>query len=328
MKSISKIISRTTAAWGSVGKNVILAIKRTSKIELLFYFSLFLLMSIVAAKYDPNYVEVEGFQQSKELVVKKDNDIYDTFYVNIYDDLVHCSSKNAFEIGTIDKFCKPTEKSALLDIGSGTGHHVNEFREKKIDAKGIDISPAMIKKSKTTFPKHSSSYILGNALDTMRFPGNSFTHITCFYFTIYYMQDKRKFFSNCMHWLIPGGNLIIHLVDKDKFNPILEAGDPFVLVSPQKYADKRITTTEVVFNDFNYKSDFDLKDSGDKAIFREKFKDRKNGSVRKHELTLHMQDHNTILQIAKDSGFIVKGKADMMECNYDHQSLYILQKPT
>ena len=328
MKSISKIISKTTAAWGNVGKNIILAIKRTSKIELLFYFSLFLLISIVVAKYDPNYVEVEGFQQSKELVVKKNNDIYDAFYVDIYDDLVHCPNKNLFEIGTIDKFCKPTEKSALLDIGSGTGHHVNEFRERNINAKGIDISRAMIKKSKNNFPKHSSSYILGNALDTMSFPGNTFTRITCFYFTIYYMQNKRKFFSNCMHWLIPGGNLILHLVDKDKFDPILEAGDPFVIVSPQKYADTRITTTEVVFNDFNYKSNFDLKNTGDEAIFHEKFKNRKNGSVRKHELTLYMQDHNTILQIAKESGFIVQGKADMIECSYDNQSLYILKKPT
>ena len=48
---------------------------------------------------------------------------------------------------------------------------------------------------------------------------------------------------------------MLHLVDKDNFDPILPAGNPFTIVSPQKYADERITSTEIVFYDHNYKSE-------------------------------------------------------------------------
>ena len=32
----------------------------------------------------------------------------------------------------------------------------------------------------------------GNALDNMIYPRNSFSTVTCFYFTIYYMEDKQQ----------------------------------------------------------------------------------------------------------------------------------------
>ena len=32
---------------------------------------------------------------------------------------------------------------------------------------------------------------------------------------------------------MPGGYLMIHLVDRTKFNPILETGDPLTLISAQ-----------------------------------------------------------------------------------------------
>ena len=35
-------------------------------------------------------------------------------------------------------------------------------------------------------------------------------------------------------WLKLGGKLVIHLVNKELFDPILQAADPLLLVSPQK----------------------------------------------------------------------------------------------
>ena len=55
----------------------------------------------------------------------------------------------------------------------------------------------------------------------MEFPADTFTHITCLYFTIYYIKDKRLFFENCFKWLKPHGVLVIHLVNMNKFDPIL-----------------------------------------------------------------------------------------------------------
>ena len=51
---------------------------------------------------------------------------------------------------------------------------------------------------------------------------------------------------------MPGGYLIVHLVDRESFDPILPPGNPLYVVSPQKYAKERITKTKVHFNDFIY----------------------------------------------------------------------------
>ena len=71
--------------------------------------------------------------------------------------------------------------------------------------------------------------------------------------TIYYIKDKKALFKNCFNWLMPGGYLSLHLVNRDKFNPILRSANPLMMVSPQKYAKTRITESIIQFNDFHYK---------------------------------------------------------------------------
>ena len=71
---------------------------------------------------------------------------------------------------------------------------------------------------------------------------------------------------------MPGGHLILHLVDKSKFDPILPAGDPFDIVSPQNYAKKRITSTIVKFDDYDYKANFEEIPNTTDAILKETFK--------------------------------------------------------
>ena len=44
-----------------------------------------------------------------------------------------------------------------------------------------------------------------------------------------------------MEWLKPGGYLILHLVDRERFDPIVPAADPLIMVSAQKHAKERIT---------------------------------------------------------------------------------------
>jgi SAM-dependent methyltransferase len=270
-------------------------------------------------------ISKEGFKNAttKEFIINKNNDIYDDFYVSVYDDLVHNVGKNNFEIGEITEVEPSSENRTLLDIGSGTGHHVAAFAKKGIKATGVDMSKAMVEKAKENYP--DSEFIQGDALDTMLFTPGSFTHITCLYFTIYYIEDKRRLLSNCIEWLMPGGFLILHLVDREKFDPILPVGSPISIVSPQKYADKRITNTVVKFDKFDYKCNFDL--NGDVATLNETFKDKENESVRQNEHKLYMLPQKTILTMAKEAGFILHSKVDMVTCQYDNQYLYVLQKP-
>ena len=301
-------------------------IKKLTWCEKTFYFFLLLIAFMITLNYAKNYHGIkENFEKRGELVVKRGNNVYDDFYADIYDKLVFCQQKNEFELGTMKKITKLSKTSNILDIGSGTGHHVAEFTGNGFKAQGIDISPSMVKVSKDKYPE--SKYVVGDALNGMTFPQQSFTHLTCLYFTVYYIKNKRLFFENCYNWLAPGGYLLLHLVDRDNFDPILPAGDPLTIISAQKYAKERITSSAVKFKGYDYRSNFDYQPKKDLALLNEEFKNNKTGDIRKNEHVLYMPTQKYILSLAKDIGFILHSKNSMVKCQYDKQYIYILQKP-
>ena len=53
------------------------------------------------------------------------------------------------------------------------------------------------------------------------------------YILIYYIEDKKRFIDNCYNWLKPGGYFVVHLVNRDKFDPIVNSADPLHIVSAQ-----------------------------------------------------------------------------------------------
>ena len=267
----------------------------------------------------------EGFVQREKYILKQGTDIYDDFYSSIYDELVYDNVKNDFEVGEIRRLVKPTERSRVLDVGSGIGHHVNLLEKSGYKVEGVDKSSAMVKSAKKKYP--SCKFKQGDVLESMLYPKNSFSTITCLYFTIYYINDKQLFLQNCYNWLMPGGYLVLHLVNRDKFDPILNSADPLHLVSAQKYAKKRITNSLVKFKDFQYKANFDLDKSKNLAEFDETFKDDTSGHVRQNKHKLHMETQKHILGIAKNLGFILQGKVDMVTTQYQYQYLYLLYKP-
>ena len=311
-------------------------INNFKKNNLWFYLTLILLIIFIITIIVNAYKPVkEGFLFQKKFVENKDDGIFDDFYVSIYDDLVYNEFKNDYEIGEIINNTSPTSKSVILDLGSGTGHHVDLLQSKGYNVIGVDKSTYMIEKSKENYP--NSTFILGDFMKPMSFESNEFTHITCFYFTIYYIKDKLSLFNNIYSWLKPGGYFIIHLVENDLFDPIIPAGNPFAIVSPQNYAKKRITTSNIVFDNFTYKSIFDYKyphqENGsifpnDFKIFMEIFKDKKTGNVRQNKHNFYMETPNKILDKLKSVGFIETAQINMQNCKYDYQYLYVFLKPS
>ena len=279
-----------------------------------------------SVKFPPSSTR-EGYEQNDRFLFKESTEIYDDFYSEIYDHLVFNNVKDDYEIGQIKNKTTPSSKSVVLDVGCGTGHHVGKMArstDNSLDIIGVDISPSMISKAKLNYPDYN--FMVGNALDYDQFQPNTFTHILCLYFTLYYFENKRKFFNNCMEWLMPGGTLIVHVVNREKFDPILPPGNPLYIVSPQKYAKKRITSTKITFNEFVYSSDFELDAPNNMAMFHEKFKFN-DGKVRKQEHKLYMESETDIITMAQDAGFLIHGKIDLLECAYEYQYLYILVKP-
>jgi SAM-dependent methyltransferase len=307
INSIGKIYNKSST-WG--------------KIFILF---LLLVLIVVIFKGTKSTSKREGFQQNDQFLIKRDGEVYDDFYADIYDYLVFNEIKNEFEIGEIVNKTSPSSKSVILDIGCGTGHHVSRLAQQDLNVIGIDISPDMIAKAKENYPDYD--FRVADAMINGTFQPSTFTHILCLYFTIYYFKDKLMFFNNCYDWLMPGGYLIVHLVNRDHFDPILPPGNPLMIVSPQKYAKSRITTTKVKFDNFSYSSEFKLEKEKDEAKFVEKFKDDNTGKVRQNEHTLYMESQKDILVLAQEAGFIIQGQIDLIKTQYEYQYLYILIKP-
>lgn len=293
-------------------------------------FTLTILLMVVIWNYFTNTIptslaSIEGFEQSEQIIIKEGPEVYDNFYVNIYDDLVFNQLKNEYEVGEIMKQTKPTSKSKILDIGSGTGHHVALLSANNMNATGVDISKFMVNEAKKNYP--DEKFVEGDALNAGLFGPSTFTHITCLYFGIYYFRDKLQFFKNCMKWLMPGGYLVVHLVDRDMFDPILPPSNPLIIVSPQRYANKRITQSKITFNNMDYVANFDLVPNSDQAVFSEKFQHKGDKKVRKNKHIFKMEPEKNIVAMAKQAGFLLQGKIDLLRVGYEYQYLYIFVKP-
>lgn len=292
--------------------------------KILLFVTLLLILIVLFNSLNDKHILREGYEEQEVFSEKRGANVYDKFYSDIYDLLVYNNLKDDYEIGQIINRTNANRESKVLDVGSGTGHHAAKLYDSKINVIGLDNSPSMIQKARENYP--ALKFVSGDALNSSEFMPNSFTHILCLYFTIYYMKNKQLFFNNCYDWLMPGGHLVIHLVDREKFDPILPPGNPLYVVSPQKYAKERITKTKITFNDFVYTSNFELEGGKDLAIFEEKFKFN-NGKVRRNEHKLHMESITDILNLAQNAGFIIAGKIDLVHCAYENQYLFILHKP-
>ena len=303
--------------------------KNIKLLDIVLFIFILLIIYILFINYDKK----EGFQEKIKLVKYQNNDIFDEFYCNIYDDLVLCKQKNIFEINTLFKELNCNNKSQILDIGCGTGHHVNLISKKCKNVLGIDKSSQMIKKAKQNYK--NLNFQQGNILNSMTFNDNTFSHISCLYFTIYYIKDKETFFQNCFYWLKRGGVLLLHLVDMNKFDPILPSSNPIIGMSQQGNNNERQTKSEVKFDKINYKSDFiidknvdinkDFKESN--ATFKEKIKYNDKKLIRINEHKLFMNSRKYIIELAQRVGFNVKSIHNMNSIEYNYNYLYTLIKP-
>jgi SAM-dependent methyltransferase len=266
----------------------------------------------------------EGFSQDAAFSVKTDLAIYDDFYVEIYDKIYLPELQTDYIIERVVKMTDPSERSVFLDIGSGTGHLMNALQKSGFAVYGIDYSPSMINCALSKYP--GLSIHQGDVTVPLTYDRGTFSHILCTNMTIYQIRNKREFFQNCYYWMKPNAYLILHLVDKNRFDPIVPGGKPTFLSSPQKYAKDRITDTVIDFIDFQYKSSYHFGDS-DIVHFKETMTDGLTNNVRQNEMTLYMEDYNDILHIAMRNGFIVHGQVNMLEpLGDEHQYIFVLER--
>ena len=274
--------------------------------------------------------EISGaVEESKGIVRWLDNsELYDTFYADIYNKLTQGAVRTQAEVGLIinewTKRGDDIKKFEILDAGCGTGIAVAAYA--KLGVKGVtgmDSSAAMIKESEhtlslttlTTEEKQKIQWKNDDLMNPSANKGEEFTHASMMYFTIYYFPDKETVFRNLFFWIKPGGKLVVHVVNKHKFDPMLESSTPWIGFSLQKYSDTRVKKSEVTFNKFKYVGEFDLQDP--QAEFRETFR-FKDGKIRRQRHTFRMEDMNYIVELATKVGWEYIGHVslEMVGCEY------------
>ena len=267
--------------------------------------------------FSDNVISKEGFVQLEKFLLKKDGNSYDEFYAQVYDKIHSPDPKK--ELAEILKITGADKNSAFLDVGSGTGCTLSALANSGAKCIGIDKSEAMV-----TVAKEKCGPLIkhGDVTEPIQFTRNQFTHILCLNQTIYEIEDKHAFFTNCRYWLRNGGALVLHLVDKNRFNTVV--GRPFLLDNPQKYVKERITKSETDFGDFTYFAKYDIRQKG-VSTFVETFTDAVTKNVRQNERTLFMDTEETVLKVAQQCGFSQHGKINMAQINDDEfQNIYVL----
>ena len=293
--------------------------KNKALLNILINLFILAVLLLVARFFTNKVILKEGFVQQEKFVLKKDGKSYDDFYAQIYDKIHYPNPKK--ELAEIFKITGADNNSTFLDVGSGTGSTLNALAESGAKCIGIDKSDAMVSIAKDNCG--SSIHIKqGDVTEPIQFTRNQFTHILCLNKTIYEIEDKHAFFTNCRYWLRNGGALILHLVDKNRFNTVV--GKTFLIDNPQKYVKERIVKSETDFGDFTYLAKYDIKQKG-ASTFTETFTDAATKNVRQNERTLFMDTEEAVLKVAQQCGFSQHGKINMEPINDDEfQNIYVL----
>jgi SAM-dependent methyltransferase len=276
-------------------------------------------------------VSIEGFAGDSKAIpamdVRVDSDCYDEFYSKIYDALVQPQARAAMEVKLPLEWMEENQnrdksKIRVADIGSGTGLHVELFaREGVHSVIGYDKSEAMVAQARKNYPDRE--FVVGDATVPTMAAADQYDLITLNYFTVYMVPDRLQLLRNIYLWLAPGGVFACHIVNKHKFDPVLESASPFVGFSVQKYADDRITKSEVFFDEFEYTGDFQL--HGSRGTYVEEFL-FKNGRSRKHEQQVWMPNIDVLTKEITDVGFKLMHHTDLTPIGYEYMYLFFFQK--
>jgi len=291
----------------------------------LFFIGTMLLVKMIFKKQS---MYTEGFEQEEKFILKENDELYDSFYCDVYNVLMNDEYKNMFELAKIIRSSKINKSSNVLDIGSGLGEHLRIMKVGAIPSIGIDNSKAMIAKCEELNPDVVVKY--ANAMDGMVFETNQFSHILCLFYTFYYMPGQEAFLRNCNKWLNRSGYVAIHIVDADKFHPIIKQSEVFVIPT-QTFAKPgvRITESVVKFDGFDYNAKYIDKNRVEhdgEVEFEEIFTNRMTKQIRKNSHKMTILDISAYEEMFKRVGFEIHEIIDLKKARYFYQYVYILKK--
>ena len=275
--------------------------------------------------------------EESKMIWYENDDLFDEFYASVYDNLTQLGGRYAQEITLIIHQWKKTAETdtmEILDCGCGTGIAATYFAKQGVKSViGLDKSKAMLRRARNvtliaanlpTEQRESVTFLEGDMGMESTFAPGQFSHAAVLFFTIYYSNDPVGLFRNLFNWVRPGGQIAIEVVNKYKFDPILEASSPFVGLSVQKYSKERVTKSKVEFDKFSYEAEFDLQDPA--AEFRETFR-FPDKSIRRQRHTFSMRDINDFVHLASSAGWTYNGYIDLISAGFEYAYILMFTHP-
>ena len=237
----------------------------------------------------------EGFEQSKPYILKENQNVYDSFYAEVYDLIHRCMQTSKIDLKVILKETSPTGTSSILDIGSGTGCFIKNAQDLNLKVTGVDISSEMLEMAKQKgIP--ANSIVNGNALHAVTFPKQSFTHVYCSYNSFYQWttSEKTVLLQNIYHWLKPGGYFCVRIVDPNKIK---------LLSTNPLYLEKE---PEILFPEFKYRVSHTKGTQYPEHYVNEKIQDYSTGHIRENEIVYFIESIDESLAQIEKEGFLEK----------------------
>lgn len=275
---------------------------------------------------------IEGFEDGGSQTFHDAAEIYDDTYASVYDVLWNSNEKMKYEEVSIQDVALadwPVSSVRILDMCCGTAPHACWFKNLGVDYIGVDVSDAMLKKARDNCP--SATFKKGDVTQVQLFPQKSVSHAMLLGFSVYMFENPKILSDNAYQWLQPGGWFVVHMVDPDKFDPLLELASPFAAFSLQKYSLDRQVDSTVFFDKFKYLGRFNKNKGEDNASLDETFtyydKDSNNGikyRENKHQLTMPSKER--LINIIKTSGFRHVENVDLVRCGKEYQYLVYFTK--
>jgi SAM-dependent methyltransferase len=267
----------------------------------------------------------------------ENDELFDEFYASVYDNLTQLAGRYPQEVALImNQWKKNAEIDTMdvLDCGCGTGIATVLFAKMGVNSViGLDRSEHMLRRARSVTllagglereQMEAITFLKGDMNHENTFSAGQFSHAALLFFTVYYSKDTVGLFKNLFHWVRPGGQIAIEVVNKYKFDPLLEAASPFTGLTVQKYSKKRVTKSKVEFDKFSYEAEFDLQDPS--AEFREVFRFT-DKSVRRQRHTFTMRDINDIVHLAQTAGWKYNGFIDLVSAGFEYAYVLIFNHP-
>jgi len=275
----------------------------------------------------------EGFEDGNSVMLEEPEKYYDDVYASVYKPLWHSNEKLEFEKVSIQDISLaewPVASIKMLDICCGVAPHACWFQNMGIDYTGVDSSSAMIEQARKDCP--TAKFQKGDVTQPGLFAPKSYSHTMLLGFSVYMFRNPKVIFDNAYLWTQPGGFFVVHMVEPDKYDPLLDLSSPFAAFSLQKYSLDRQTKSEIFFDKFKYTGTFNKKKDEDDATFSEilTYYDTDSSpehiKYREQRQNWTMPSLERMIEIAKTSGFRLKEKVHMVSCAKEYQYLVYFTK--